>query len=461
MTNRIESTKSKPIRHRGIHAPHLLLKHYPVDRVHQISADVLAAQEQKWKGGGAGTPTPVMPLPVVPESDGNMLRPTLLSSAHGKIKRIQLSFPAPAGAAAFLQGLYTRFIKAFPDVEFVIVTQPSVKKMVEQIRDAAGAKDRTDILLAPHYLSFTLWAEDPFCMARDETAPDKPQYLLKPYTFVRHGDDLVADLVSRALTIRHTQLPIVFQGGNVLVADKFVLLGVDYLSATSTLVDGTVNSDQVVNVPQGDTPIEFAKHLFRAHFDASREFIYVGTKLPLPQGTTVNDGATTQTLFDAVGISQPIFHIDMFITLAGRTPQGRYRIVVGSPALADQLLKRPPLPQALNAQFDDIANTLAGHADLEVVRSPLPLEGVLSGTDYVWYYATTNNCLVEISDDTHKRVWVPQYGFAPNEYLKTIDDYVADMWKGWGFDVVGLGDFREMAQCSGAANCMKKVLERA
>ena len=118
------------------------------------------------------------------------------------------------------------------------------------------------------------------------------------------------------------------------------------------------------------------------------------------------------------------------------------------------------MPQSLNNVFDDIANTLSQHPQLEIVRTPLPLEIVQEGTDWVWYYATTNNCIVEIVDEQHKHVWLPQYGFAPQEHLKPIDDYVAAMWKGWGFDVTGLGDFNTMAQCSGAANCMKKILLR-
>jgi hypothetical protein len=162
-----------------------------------------------------------------------------------------------------------------------------------------------------------------------------------------------------------------------------------------------------------------------------------------------------------VGISQPIFHIDMFVTLAGRTPDGKYRVLVGSPVMADEILKRPTLPQSLSDTFDDIAQTLSQHPDLDVVRSPLPLEVVQDGTDWVWYYATTNNCIVEIVDDKQKRVWLPQYGFAPKEYLKAIDDYVAAMWSGWGFQVTGLGDYNEMAQCSGAANCMKKIIQRS
>jgi len=148
------------------------------------------------------------------------------------------------------------------------------------------------------------------------------------------------------------------------------------------------------------------------------------------------------------------------VTLAGRTPEKKYRVLVGSPAMADKMLNRPTLPQSLNNVFDDIATTLSQHPQLEITRTPLPLEIVQLGTDYVWYYATTNNCIVEIVDEQHKHVWLPQYGFAPQEHLKPIDDYVAAMWKSWGFQVTGLGDFNTMAQNSGAANCMKKILLR-
>ena len=41
------------------------------------------------------------------------------------------------------------------------------------------------------------------------------------------------------------------------------------------------------------------------------------------------------------GTVQPLFHIDMFVTLAGRAEDGRYRVLVGDPHLAAQILAMP------------------------------------------------------------------------------------------------------------------------
>ena len=200
-----------------------------------------------------------------------------------------------------------------------------------------------------------------------------------------------------------------------------------------------------------NTNFSQAQQLFHQTMDCTREFVFVGTSLPVPVLTTIDDGTTKQTLFDGVGVSQPIFHLDMFIALAGRTPEGKYRLVVGSPSLADRLLGRPTLPQALNAQFDDVAQHLAAHPDFDVVRSPLPLEiASIGDAEWCWYYATSNNCIVEIIDDTKKTVWLPLYGFGAQKHLTVTDAHNQQLWESWGFKVVSLGNYNEVAQCFGA-----------
>jgi hypothetical protein len=77
-----------------------------------------------------------------------------------------------------------------------------------------------------------------------------------------------------------------------------------------------------------------------------------------------------------------------------------------------------------------------------------------------WYFATSNNCLVEITD-TSKRVWLPTYGHGPWRALAATDEASREIWEELGFEVVQLGDFHPFAQNLGSLHCIKKYLARS
>ena len=64
----------------------------------------------------------------------------------------------------------------------------------------------------------------------------------------------------------------------------------------------------------------------------------------------------------------PIFHIDMFMTLAGPDADGREQILVGDPLMAAEILDTPLHPLALATQFDAIAEDLTKHG-FSVIRN--------------------------------------------------------------------------------------------
>jgi hypothetical protein len=457
------TSPAQPFPKHNAHAVHLE-PGFPTDHARSMAYTCLDMQERGWpdhggpgqRGGGKAKPQWHDGLHL----DLTKIKPQVIASANGRIELILLCYPAGPTATPLLQNIFTHFIKSFPDAKFAVLTQRAVHKDVDAFVAKAGAAKRTTVLLAPDFAEFTIWCEDPFQVANDTAGSDEPPFLLKPYTFVRGGDDMVADCVANQMHFRHAQLPLIWQGGNVLAGDTFVLVGADYLAASATLLKPTGSVDTIVKTNPDESAVNTAFTLFRTTMDTTREFIFVGTKLPLPVETKLSDGVTTQTLFDGVGLSQPIFHIDMFISLIGRTKKGKYRLAVGSPKMADTLLGRRSLPQNLDEQFDDLAERLGTHPELEVIRSPLPLEEVQSGNDVTWYYATACNNIVEIIDEKNKTVWLPEYGFGDKAYLKVIDEYHAKLWRDMGFKVVGLGNFNPVAACFGAAHCLKKILVR-
>ncbi|HEX2149367.1 MAG TPA: hypothetical protein VHI31_04235 [Actinomycetota bacterium] len=389
------------------------------------------------------------------------VKPRIVSSAHGSIDHLLLTYPRYVQGEMSYEQVYADLLAKLPKrTEVTIFVHPHVeedlRKVVSEHRNGAT----TNIVVSPDFLNFTVWAEDPYVAVQDTDSAGGETYLLEPFTFTRAGDALIAERVAQASPFQSTQSPLYFQGGNVLVGDDFVLLGIDYLYNTLE----TFRTSGAVSVPAGADPFEFITGLFSRTFGDDRQFFFPGTRLPVPQQQQaqiqVGGQPWTEVRYLGTGERQPIFHIDMFLSLAGKAPNGRYRVLVGSPGEADRLLGRDPSAFAMHEIFDDIASRLTSEG-FEVIRNPLPLTYVDYPGDRVreWYFATSNNCLVEIDGDS-RRVWLPTYGHGPWEELSVTDDANRRTWEQMGFEVHLLGDFNVFTQNLGAVHCIKKYLQR-
>jgi hypothetical protein len=391
-------------------------------------------------------------------------RPRIVSSAHGAFGHILLCYPSFAGGDDLFRDVFVDLFRKLPQaVELTVVAHPSVVSDLDGILQAERPGSQATIVEAPDYLHFTIWAEDPYVVVEDVGAAPPRRFLVEPFAFPRGGDSVVADLVAEATELQSTQSPLFFQGGNVLIGDDFVLIGVDYLFET---LDTFLRYRPVLGMP--DDPGEaqqFVVDLFRQTFDPGRELFFAGTRLRVPdeerRAVTIDGEQWTEVLFAGTGHHQPIFHIDMFVSLAGRSASGRYRLLVGSPALADDVLGRPQLPHALSEIFDDVARQLAAQG-FEILRNPLPLTYVDDpvAKERFWYFATSNNCLVQIADAEESQVWVPTYGHGPWSDLVATDEANRRVWEELGFTVHQLADFNVFAQNLGSVHCIKKYLGR-
>jgi hypothetical protein len=391
-------------------------------------------------------------------------QPRIVSSAHGALGHILLCYPSFAGGDDLFRDVFVDLFRKLPKaVELTIVAHPSVVADLEGILEIERPESEATIVEAPDYLHFTIWAEDPYVVVEDVGSTPRRRFLVEPFAFPRGGDSVVADLVAEATELQSTQSPLFFQGGNVLIGDDFVLIGVDYLFET---LDTFLRYRPVLGMPDdpGDAQ-QFVVDLFRQAFDPNRELFFAGTRLRVPdeerRAVTIDGEQWTEVLFAGTGHNQPIFHIDMFVSVAGRGPSGRYRLLVGSPALADDLLGRPQLSHALSEIFDDVARQLEAQG-FEIVRNPLPLTYVDDpvAKERSWYFATSNNCLVQIDDAEGNHVWLPTYGHGPWGELVATDEANRRIWEEHGFTVHQLADFNVFAQNLGSVHCIKKYLAR-
>ncbi|BAZ14744.1 hypothetical protein NIES4071_65880 [Calothrix sp. NIES-4071] len=388
--------------------------------------------------------------------------PRIVSSAHGSIKHILLCYPAYAdGEYSYKQVYENLFIKLPKTTKFTILTHPSVSNDLKASLHEAKAYSRATIVEAPEFLNFLVWAEDPYVAVQDAANKSKTTFLVEPFTFTRVGDSAIAELVADATHVQSIQSPLYFQGGNLLIGDNFIFIGTDYPENTKNVIEQYGN----IIVPEDVEIDAFIKDLYSQTFDPKRKLFYIGTDLPVPQYETrpiiINGEEWTEEIYLGTGDKQPIFHIDMFISLAGRNESGKYRLVVGSPTEADKILERSPSFHAMAEIFDDVASKLEG-LGFEVIRNPLPLTYVdFPDIKYrSWYFATANNCLVQIDKCDGNHVWLPTYGHGAWADLAAVDAENKRIWEGLGFEVHELADFHPFAQNLGSVHCIKKYLER-
>jgi hypothetical protein len=423
--------------------------------------------------------------------------PQLISSFAGSIDSLLFVFPRYVVSDDRFVAAYQSLIRELrPGTQFVVVHHESIRTTVERWFTSAGhASANLTLVPLPDFTSLTDWAEDAY-VALEDTA-DGTRYLMEPWEFPRAGDALIADAVEEFASIRASQAPLIFQGGNCLIGDDFWLLGRDYFADSVQL---TQRQRPPVTVPGGVTPEAFVRTLFTRNVDSARTLRLVGTNTAIPinayYGTREAANYFLDIASDGAGTFQPIFHIDMFISLIGRNTSGQFEVLVGSPSVADQLLGTSS-PYGLASVYDNIASQLTA-AGLVVHRNPLvhrPTRGrsftvaqlrdiatqpqgdeallvavqelVAAGasdstavTIRTWHHITWNNCLVENSVTRGKHVYLPTFGHQANADLRPIDTHMKALWESFGFTVHMLGDFNEFARRQGVVHCIKKYLVR-
>jgi hypothetical protein len=422
--------------------------------------------------------------------------PSLVSSFDGSIDRILFCFPSWAVADADLVGAYRSVIGALRiGTKFIVVHNASVRRAVAAwFRKAGHPSKNIELVPLPDFVSVTDWAEDAYVSLKD--ASDGAGYLMEPWSFGRFGDALIADAVEEHTDIRASSAPLIFQGGNCLVGDDFWFLGKDYFADTiAFLTDGR----SPVEIPRGTKPPAFATELFSTYVDAGRRLVQIGTKKPVPVrdyvGSRTGDDYYLDLPSGGAGTFQPIFHIDMFLTLVGPASDGDFQVLVGSPTLADEQLGTNS-PFALAEVYDRIAKDLT-RAGFAVLRNPLvhrptvvqeltlgrleelsrepdgaalvPAVAELSRAGAQpativkvrdWHHITWNNCLVENSSTAGRHVYLPTFGHGDNADLAPIDTAMAEMWEELGFTAHLLGDFNGFARRLGVVHCIKKYVTR-
>jgi hypothetical protein len=420
-------------------------------------------------------------------------QPSLVSSCEGTIDSILLSIPNYVVNDEGLGVAVRSLISSLPaGTRFTVVHHKSIRAAIERWFSNSPHADNVTYVPLADYVSFTIWAEDAYVALFDKK--DGSRYLMEPWEFKRAGDALIADAVESTGQLSASQAPLIFQGGNCLIGDEFWLLGRDYFVDSVGLLE---ERRPPVAMPAGTPPAKAVEKLFADFVESARRLVLVGTEKPLALRPYVGTKEGSQYILDmpseGVGTFQPIFHIDMFITLIGKGAEGTFRALVADPRLSQPVTG--VAPYALAEVYDQIAMQLE-QLNVEVIRNPIvhwPTAGktytvaqlmqmatqndspalaealseirslgASDNTDVTprsWHHITWNNCLVENAGDTRRTVYLPSFG-GDRPSLAPLDVRMKQIWEELGFAVRQLADCNRLAESQGVVHCIKKYLSR-
>lgn len=292
------------------------------------------------------------------------------------------------------------------------------------------------------------WAQDPVFVATDASGSN---ILLSPNQASNFTTFFFGREVSLGTSMLEKTIPLIFQGGNLLNDDSTLYVGADDLLSATQSVFGKVD---------GET-LPYMRSFYQKCFGA-RQVVWVGD-------TTFSSVIDDTPNFPG-GQYQPVYHLDMFMTLGGiieENGEEKELIFVGEQQLVTDLspnvLAQAPvigrMGQALDQAATQLQATRIKGRRTKIVRVPLPLyvlQAVDSGLE--GEYLSYNNCQMEITE-SGKTIYLPAY---PAKPLSGYDEAAAEVFRANGFKVVWVqGHFVQSSiEAQYSLNCLTKILRR-
>ncbi|MBY0589280.1 hypothetical protein K2X85_19065 [bacterium] len=350
--------------------------------------------------------------------------------------------------------VYKDLLTKLPDyTSFILVVHADSRSLLDGILVSLSLVGRVTIVEVPGRIKFSAWVGDICAVVREVASV----CLVEPLKLIRVEDVCLCDFVATYAGLERRRANLYFEGGNLLVGEDFWLLGADHADHSIRL--------GLIQPATGESTLDAIRRSFEI-LDSKRTLHLVGTKTVVPHQTErsiIKNGAYWTEQFhtgNLRGSTQPIYHLDMFITLAGNDARGNPVVLVGDPRLASQILNEPISSHALTAEFDEIARSLVKQG-FHVIRNPLPqiYRDDPLRRERKWYFASSNNALLEITAQG-KRVWLPTYGHGLWSSLASIDAANQKLWESLGFQVVPLANCHSLAFNLGGLHCITKIVAR-
>lgn len=420
--------------------------------------------------------------------------PRITSSVYGKLKTIILFFPTNGAYSIYP---YFEFVKELitqlkgSGRQFLLISESNTfsREQCETLHYLAIKKRNLFYHVSIPYNSSDLapWAQDSFLSITYEKDENKNTYLIEPYNKSSNKNaakELVDNLESIEITnlkLKHSDSLVPFVGGNVLISEHFTLIG----------INGT---DKWKLQEYGEDWL--GKNIILLESKSTNLYNY-WLKSECRKTT---DGYCNKYQGSSKG--QAIFHLDIFITLAGRNEQSQEVLVIGEPVIGfvitddmspdiKDLIKQiiTQTTEAINQTINLLQKELQTLSiPFKVIRNPLPLtyydEVIKDKKTRYWCWATYNNCLVEhyysnegLDAEIIKNVIIPSYGISSDysssrcEYTKQkygswTDLHIYDLQNKWIWEMLGYNvtvmrkDYNPFVRRQGSLNCLTNCIER-
>ena len=296
----------------------------------------------------------------------------------------------------------------------------------------------------------TTWIQDLFVVMRNNVTGDD-NLLLEPdenaISNPRKGVEFIADEIEDKIEGIKVYQKFGWQveGGNILAGNDFAFVGADQIPDS---FDGRQKAAEFLGL-------------------GSQREIYV-IKSSSYEKKVMSPDETNTFKTGVLGKRQPFFHLDLFMSLAGKNEKGIEQVIVGYPI--DLHNNYPLIVEEVRKRIQEVVRQLYNWG-FEVIRNPMPFTRTKIGTPndsegkkYNWFFAFYNNCLVEISmknDKVVKRIWLPTFGTdEAGTFLKHYDKDNQQIWESLGFDVHPVGNYILSALKQGGLHCSLKCIER-
>lgn len=422
---------------------------------------------------------------AVPMSLGN--------SVSGDIEVILFALPATMaeGAREGYLNIIREFVKTAFNMHLIMVveidadkwdieaSEKQVERETQLLKAAIPSENNIKLKVVKRKVqraedSFSMWIQDALIPA---TTKEGKKYLLSPHSTreEKRNDGSIAKKVADSELGYHLHtFDMQLEGGNVLVADDFILVGMD------EVLDNRMSKEG------------FQKK-FKGYTGDERPVIFVEVppkKYKKPKDVrfserkerAIGEGLYMQkyhhTIYNWRGVRQPIYHLDVFMTPLGYDESGNYELLVGCPVAGfdyeaydmENHIRKVFSYQLEDAQkrIDDCIERLKKtftqqlKKSLKIHRNPMPLTFKQRGNNYNWYWATYNNCIIQ--NGMQKTVWLPTYGhgdeYNPHwNYLKQYDKENQKKFDELGFTPHLLNlDFHPFAEKNGSLHCLTKSI---
>lgn len=416
----------------------------PAKDIQSILADTLSAAETSFSMRHFG------------EELAHAIQSKIVPACLGRIENLLLTVPwhGHQNGTVRLNPREVRhfqtLIKALGDDRiYTIVCHPDTRAEIEEWQTLAS--NVTFQIVEMPIFKYSIWAQDAYVGLRGASGQN---ILVEGVLFPRQEDMAVADEIASQSNVLATQSYLYFQGGNILGGDDVTLIGMDYMLRN------------------------YGRHTLKTIEAVSERYTKLfGTKILFLGGNESGDYKWyREGKLTGYG-TQPIFHIDMYVSRTGVLGEdGKEIVFLGRPSRAKEIVGVRPEQDGVDIDqydkfFDQTEEQLREYFDVRIlplfiVHGDVNNEGYRRKREY--YNLTFNNVVIENYDETRNIVLSAYADNAESSRFgvdsgirRELEAEAKRAWENVGFSVLSTDSHEILAHAMSSLHCITKTLQRS